>query len=129
MKTMARWGMIALAGWLFWAASTTEAQAQWSNVYPARVPQYGNYARTLYPNAGRPSRRTNYAAFRPYVGDACGGFVVAPTYALPGLAPFRPEPTTAYFRNPPGVNNVPSPYGYDYHLNYPAAWYNGYWGW
>lgn len=134
MNTMARWGLIALAGWIFSAASADEARAQDSSVYWNYQPQYGNYARTLYPNAGRPSRRTNYSAYRPYVGDACGGFVAGPVYAqpvytLPGMTPSGPQPATAYYVNPPVGNRVPSPYGYDYHLSYPADWFNGYWGW
>ena len=131
MQTTARTVLILAAGWLISAATAGEARAQWSSVYPGYVPQYGNYARTMYPNAGRPSRRTaGYTAFRPHlIPTIDGGYVVAPSYALPGIAPLKPEPTTSYYRHPQTFNNTPNVHGYDYHLNYPAAWFNGYWGW
>ena len=131
MRTTARTCLILFAGLLWSATSVSVAQAQWSSVYPGPWPEYGNYAPTMYANSGRPSRRTAaYMTYRPHLGQTIdGGYIVAPTYALPGLAPFRPQPTTSYYRAPATFNTTPSPYGYDYHLNYPAGWFNGYWGW
>src|SRR6185437_4330560 len=112
------------------AIAASEAQAQVPYYYyPGYRPQYGNYAVTQYPNSGRLPGFRGYAAYRPYQAFAVeGGYVPAPVYAAPGTVHYRPQATTSYYRAS-GINSAPSPYGYDYHLSYPAAWYNGYWGW
>lgn len=120
---------IALSVLVLLTISAAEAQAQVPYYYyPGYRPQYGNYAATQYPNSGRPSRFRGYTAYRPYEAFMVdGGYVAPPVYAAPGTVLYRPQATTSYYR-PTGINSIPSPYGYDYHLSYPATWYNGYWG-
>lgn len=121
---------ILLSALVLLAIAATEAQAQVPYYYyPGHRPQYGNYAVTQYPNSGRVSRFRGYAAYPPYESFAVEvGYVPAPVYAAPGAVLYRPQATTSYYRAS-GINSARSPYGYDYHLSYPAAWYNGYWGW
>jgi len=121
---------IVLSALVLSAIAASEAQAQVPYYYyPGYRPQYGNYAVTQYPNSGRLPGFRGYAAYRPYQAFAVeGGYVPAPVYAAPGTVHYRPQATTSYYRAS-GINSTPSPYGYDYHLSYPAAWYNGYWGW
>ena len=132
MKTI-YFAAIALASML-----AADANAQETFSYTPPFQRFGNYAPTMYANSGRPSARSayQYQTMRPVIAaPMAGGYVVSPTYALPGT--FRPYPrvttsyyrTQAYYQGQAPMVAAPGAYGYDYQLRPPADWYNGYWGW